>query len=144
MKTKISTFIQLNKPNSKNIRYFMHGTDCEKGFSGVIIDYTGGGNWDEFYYINGINLEEELIENNQDEWFDQDEIIKVFIEKKGKEFYEELERTQNNIMDWGENYEPILKKNPPKDTLAYESKGSRLRPINVGNTIFGEKLPFKS
>ena len=34
----------------------MHGTTCEKGFSGVIIDYMGGGNWDEFYFINGMNL----------------------------------------------------------------------------------------
>ena len=37
---KIHTFIQLEEPNSKNIRYFMHGIDSKKGFSGVIIDYT--------------------------------------------------------------------------------------------------------
>jgi len=130
---KINTFIQLDKQNSKNIRYFMHGTTCDKGFSGVIIDYMGGGNWDEFYFINGMNLEEEL-----KEWGDQDELIKLFIEKKGKDFYKELKRTQTNIMGWGENYEPILKKNPPKDTLAYESKGSTLKPINVGNTMFNK------
>ena len=29
-----------------------------------------------------------------------------------------------------------LKRAPPKDKLAYESKGSTLRPITVGNTIF--------
>ena len=85
----------------------MHGTAPEKGFSGGNNRLYGRRKiGTSFYYVDGVDLEEELIESNEDEWFDQDEVIEVFIERKGKDFYKELERTQDDIMDWGENYEP--------------------------------------
>lgn len=66
----ISSFVQLGSSSSPEIRYASIGINSKTGFDGVVVDYVGGGGYDEFHYING----KELInpdDSTEDEFFEE-------------------------------------------------------------------------
>ena len=139
-KSEMDIFIRLDKENEKEIRYMMIGKEDKKGFSGWIIDYAGGGNWQEWYFVNGVDLEEELYEETDGD-YDNDMTEQRFIDKKGKDFYTAIHKTMDETIGWSEEHQAVLKSKPPSNTLAFQ-EGS-LTPITVSMTIFEDESKIK-
>ena len=139
-KLEMDVFVQLQEENKKEIRYLMIGKQGKKGFSGLIMDYVGGGQFQEFYFADGIDIESELYDQTDGD-YDNEEVEDVFIDKKGKDFYNLIHETMDDLVDFGDDYQPILQKNPPKNKLAYNT--GDITPITVGMTIFEDESKGK-
>ena len=108
-KSEMDVFVQLQEENKKEIRYLMIGKQGKKGFSGLIIDYVGGGQFQEFYFADGIDIESELYDQTDGD-YDNDEVTDAFIDKKGMDFYNLIHETMDDGVDFGDDYQPILRK----------------------------------
>ena len=156
IKSPLNVYIQLEKESQYvkkgediGIRYIMIGKQDKKGFSGWISDYVGGGEFQDFYFADGEDVEKDLYERKDGD-YDNDDSEEEFIKRKGIDFFTEIEKTmEDEGIGWDDNYNPILKKSPPHpDVLAFQMNNSDeerpwLIPINVGNTIFEDESKIK-
>ena len=139
--SEIETFVQLESDSDQNIRYMMVGTQGDKGFNGWIIDYGGGGNYDEFWFADGENLEGIVSEETNGD-YDNDLVEEKFIERTSSGYLSAVEKVKEELIEFDDDYYPLLKSKPTHNhqtfnALTGETEGY-LIPITVGNTIFDD------
>lgn len=53
------------------LRYLQLGILDDQGYSGIVIDYCGGGSWDDLYYLHGEQVEPEDVAPDDEEAQDE-------------------------------------------------------------------------
>lgn len=121
--------------SNKTARYIQVGIQNKKGFSGYIRDYVGGGEYQEFYFING---------EIQEDSFDYQDLIYELNNMSPKLYGNSIEKYLNDYLKYQESlnvYKPsplfksLFKK---KDLIdgAILYIGKELELIEVGNSFF--------
>lgn len=120
-------------------RYYQIGILDEKGFSGLIRDYVGGGQFDEIIFIDGLSAAEFLDEDDVDDDLGEETLDehKPGVLKAIEAFFDEHFET----LDEGfliAPKAPLLKlfQEEGEDLRAVLSNSEALEPIEIGNTSF--------
>jgi len=95
----ISQFIQLTSSDSSDIRYSSIGINEKTGFNGIVSDYVGGGQYDDFHYING-----KLLINEDDST--EDEFFEEFSRIYGVDMVKNFNTASETSMKWNDTYSP--------------------------------------
>lgn len=96
----ISSFTQLENPDSPEIRYTSIGVNSKKGFDGLIIDYVGGGEYQEFHYING-----NVLVNNDDST--EDQFHEEFSRIHGTNLLKRFNTVLDSDIKWNSDFNPV-------------------------------------
>lgn len=130
---------RIRKRGDVALRYIQCGIADAKGrFSGLISDYAGGGEQQDFYFLHGKNLDA-AVDMSYDEQAD-----KLNAEYPG--LLDQIFARLRNYAIWDKE-NPNYIKGTEKFKKAYKawkaahpdwlfSRGANLKPINVANTIF--------
>ena len=129
---EISHFIQLNKSGDSDIRYSLIGFKTKKGFTGTLVDYCGGGNYEEMHIIEDVFLENPD-DSTEDEFFE--EVLRIF----GAEKLLALQKYITDTLDWDDSYTPVSKLGP-SEFEGDVSISNFPDPIEYGNTIFTSEI----
>ena len=118
----IEAIVKVN--DDKSIRYLMVGATVNNKFYGMVYDYTGGGEYSEFFFEGGQMIDGEEV---NDDFFNG---IYPLLWSKVTSLLEE----QNITMDDIGNYIYIGE----EDISGLKVIGDNIEPIEVGNTVFEE------
>jgi hypothetical protein len=129
-KIKLGINIQLwdRDGTDRTIRYFQVGYELDGKFTGYIVDYTGGGTFSDFYFINDVYHSGGAFEFRISE-FIQDEINKLQEWFIRADYDEWIFYARENLME-------AFKNVPEHKVFSY---GADIVPITVGNTRFPKK-----
>ena len=132
------------------VRYLQVGVTGPHGFSGVVMDYCGGGEWDDLYYFEGEALEPESIGIEDEEEADEcgaDE-YEEWLEAKIPGLTDAVGAACKALYEHGEGDTVYPVAGPdllqvigdtPSDETLYSNSPGALPPVDGFNTSFGDE-----
>lgn len=131
------------------VRYLQVGVVGPHGFSGHVLDYCGGGEWDDLYYFEGEELDPESIGIEDEEEADEcgaDE-YEDWLEQQSPGLLDAISAARETLFDLAESDSVYPVAGPallevigddPSDETLYSNAPGALAPVDGFNTNFDD------
>ncbi|MHC5020846.1 MAG: hypothetical protein ACYTGX_12190 [Planctomycetota bacterium] len=129
------------------VRYLQVGVVGPHGFTGLVTDYCGGGEWDDLYYFEDSPVEAEALDLDADA--SEDDLTaddyEAFLNKRCPGLMDAIHDMRDDLIRWedGASVYPVadgelleLLGDDPDPENVYSNAGGALAPVDGFNTSF--------